>query len=222
MKRTILLLLSFTLILINSQSGMSEKNQTDFFNRQHYRKSVKEFTYKDPLPYIKQGEKTASKTDWEWLKYISYAIVIAVIVFFIYRLILYAYAPDNRKVKNNQVQLNEIEDEPTIESDLDGLLEIALKEKNFKEAIRINYLLSIRKLNEGKIIVYTIDKTNFDYVAEVGGHPVFSTFRDLTLTFERIWFGDAPVDEKNFNQYQLNYTKLTSAISSNRSKPTVL
>ena len=151
MKRTILLLLSFTLILINSQSGMSEKNQIDFFNRQHYRKSVKEFTYKDPLPYIKQGEKTASKTDWEWLKYISYAIVIAVIVFFIYRLILYAYAPDNRKVKNNQVQLNEIEDEPTIESDLDGLLEIALKEKNFKEAIRIHYLLSIRKLNDGKL-----------------------------------------------------------------------
>ena len=60
MKRTILLLLSFTLILINSQSGMSEKNQIDFFNRQHYRKSVKEFTYKDPLPYIKQGEKTGS------------------------------------------------------------------------------------------------------------------------------------------------------------------
>ena len=91
MKRLIRLLLSFALILINSVSGSSEKNQIYFFNRQHYRKSVKEFSYKDPLPYIKQEEKTASKTDWEWLKYISYAIVIAVIVFFIYRLIPVSY-----------------------------------------------------------------------------------------------------------------------------------
>ena len=213
-----LLLFLFCLALLTVYSDTAVINNSEFFNRDQYRKASKEFKYSEPAAEDKSEDKTSNKTDWSWLKYVSYAIVIGAIVFLIYRLILYAYAPENRKLKPNQFQLNETVDEPTIESDLESLLADALKERNFREAIRIHYLLAIRKLNENKIVVYTIDKTNFDYVSEVGGHPAFTLFRDLTINFEKIWFGDVPADEKKFNSYLTNYTKLAETISSHRSK----
>lgn len=221
MKKIPFLLFALLLIVSVGHSDTHRKEYIDFFDRDHYRRSAKDFNYDEPSQIKKKKENTPVKRDWDFLKFLSYAIVIAAIVFLIYRLILYAYSPDNRKVKNNQVQLNDLEEEPTIESDLEGLLETALKEKNFREAIRIHYLLAIRKLNESKILVYTIDKTNFEYVAEVGGHPVFHTFRHLTIAFEKIWFGDVQADEQKFNSYLINYKTLTEVISSDRPKSTV-
>ncbi len=218
MKKTFLFLLCCFMIILNGKSISTQTNQETFFNREHYKKAAEEFKYKDPIAVEKNTKKNPTKINWGWLKYVSYIIVIAALVFLIYRLILYLYAPDNRKLKSSQIQLQETEDEPTIESDLESLLEIALKEHNFREAIRIHYLLAIRKLNENKIVVYTIDKTNFEYVSEVGGHPVFPVFRDLTLTFERIWFGDAIANEDRLIQYQKKFTAFTEVISSNRSK----
>jgi hypothetical protein len=220
MKKLLLFLFCFTLLAVYSDNAVT--NNSEFFNRDTYRKASKDFKYSEPAAEEKIKGQTSSKIDWSWLKYLSYAIVIAAIVFLIYRLILYAYAPDNRKLKTNQFQLNETEEEPTIESDLESLLDGALRERNFREAIRIHYLLAIRKLNENKIVVYTIDKTNFEYVSEVGGHPAFTLFRDLTINFEKIWFGDVPADEQKFNSYQINYTKLAETISSNRSKSSVI
>lgn len=221
MKKSVLLLLALILVVSVGYPDTRRQDYANFFDRDHYRRSAKDFNYNEPSQIKKRKENTPVKRDWDFLKFLSYAIVVAAIVFLIYRLILYAYSPDNRKIKNDQVQLNDQEEEPTIESDLEGLLEIALREKNFREAIRIHYLLAIRKMNENKIVVYTIDKTNFEYVAEVGGHPVFLPFRQLTIAFEKIWFGDAQADENKFNSYLINYKTLTEVISSDRPKSTV-
>ena len=114
------------------------------------------------------------------------------------------------------MQIQKIEEEPSIESNLEALLDLALNENNFREAIRISYLLSIRNLNENHIITYTINKTNFEYVSEVGGHPAFPLFRDLTITFERIWFGDVFANESTFNSYRAKYIALNDIIVSDR------
>ena len=218
MKKLIFLLLACFMVFLKSYSDSHKITTEAFFEREHYRKSAAKFQYKEPLPKAMTINKEPTVTNWDWLKYVSFAIVIGAIVFLIYRIIQYTYAPDNRKIKLNEVQLNTKEDEPGIESDLEGLLEIALKKNDFREAIRIYYLLAIRKLNESRILVYTIDKTNFEYVAEVGAHPVFPLFRDLTFTFEKVWFGDAPANERKFNSYRNNFIALTEVISSNRTK----
>ncbi|HQW22241.1 MAG TPA: hypothetical protein PLI47_03005 [Bacteroidia bacterium] len=208
-----LIAMAFSLI---SFAADTSKLPEPFFNRVDYKKASDGFKYKEPLPLIKTETKNNRRINWEWLKYPSYAIVIIAFVFLIYKLIHYFYSPDNRKLKNSVIDFQKIEEEPSIESNLEALLDLALNENNFREAIRISYLISIRNLNENHIITYTINKTNFEYVSEVGGHPAFPLFRDLTITFERIWFGDVFANESTFNSYRAKYIALNDIIDSDR------
>jgi hypothetical protein len=219
MKKLIYILFVSMILPFGSHSNSIQNTNENFFSREQYRKASEGFHYKKPLPLKPLEENKYKEPDLEWLKYISYAIVLSVIIFLIYKLIIYIYSPDNRKLKNTEIPLQQIEEEPTIESDLENLLEKALKENNFREAIRIYYLFSIRNLNEKHILNYTIDKTNYEYLSEVGGHAVFPLFRELTMTFEKTWFGDAPADELKLNAYRLKYSNLNEIISSNRNKP---
>ncbi len=219
MKQFINRLLIIFFFAISFSANSTTLNTEPFFNRENYRKSAENFKYNTPVQSVKTEKKKPSTRNWDWLKYISYAIVIVVIVFLIYKLILYTYTPDNRKVKISDSQFQQIEEEPTIESNLTELLEAALKQNDFREAIRIYYLLSIKNLNDNHIVTYSIDKTNFEYVSEVGGHPAFLLFRELTITFERIWFGDSLANETKLNSYQSKYSDLKEVISSYRNKP---
>ena len=218
MKKTIYLVLSSLVIMCFSFAIETSKKNEPFFNREEYRKVKDGIKYREPAPLTKFEAKRNKTQNWVWLKYLSYIIVLGAIVFLIYKLILYMYAPDNKKVKTSGIQLQQVDEEPTIASDLELLLEQALKANDFKEAIRIYYLLSIRNLNDNHVLSYTIDKTNYEYLSEVGGHPAFTIFRELTMTFERIWFGDSPANELKLNSYRAKYIDLNEVILSNRKK----
>ena len=71
----------------------------------------------------------------------------------------------SRKVSKEKI-IEEIDnpDEFT-RSDLDKYLEKALKEKNYRLAIRIHFLMIIKLLQDKELIKWKKEKTNFDYYA---------------------------------------------------------
>jgi hypothetical protein len=74
----------------------------------------------------------------------------------------------------------------------------AIKQGNFRYAIRLYYLQSLKELNDRQLISWQIDKTNRDYYYELSGKNIQAPFEGITTLFNWIWYGDKPIDQHSF------------------------
>ena len=80
---------------------------------------------------------------------------------------------------------------------VDPYLLKAEQEKNYHLAVRLHFLALLKQMNEQRLIHWKKDRTNRAYLNQTRGQDYYATFRELTLTFERVWYGnyDPPVEE---------------------------
>ncbi|MBX0290742.1 DUF4129 domain-containing protein [Hymenobacter sp. HSC-4F20] len=74
--------------------------------------------------------------------------------------------------------------------DFDSALAEAEAAGNYRLAVRLGYLLSLRHLTERGLIRWQPDKTNHEYLHELRGTPWFTEFQELTRQFEYVWYGE--------------------------------
>lgn len=98
------------------------------------------------------------------------------------------------------------------EMDLENLIEKSYQEKNYALAVRYLYLSLLKDLNARDIIRWRIDKTNEEYVREVKDPVVQKGFKDLTLLFEYVWYGEFPLDEDTFKNIRAQFTDFKTKI----------
>jgi hypothetical protein len=110
-------------------------------------------------------------------------------------------------VDSEEIDLNNIE-ENLETAELDPIIKKAIAAKNFPLAIRLYYLAILKELTLAGAIVWKKDKTNRIYVQEMQPHPLMETFRQVTTIFERVWYGDTPLDEAGFEQIQPSFQGL--------------
>lgn len=84
--------------------------------------------------------------------------------------------------------------------DFNTLIESALKNNNYRLAIRFLYLRNLKKLSDNLIIKWNINKTNYSYKYEISDIELRSKFINTTHIFDYVWYGEFKVDE---NQYYL-------------------
>lgn len=75
----------------------------------------------------------------------------------------------------------------------------AVAEQDYRLAVRLHYLQLLKKLAEEKIIQYQADKTNFDYLAQLGPTPYYKAFFDITRYYEYSWYGLFPLEQDQYN-----------------------
>jgi hypothetical protein len=210
------------IFLRSNETSSSPSESKTVFNHDTWKEKSKDYKFNPPRS-INQPSKGNSNWDFSWLKgpgkIFLYIILFAILGIIIYYLIRLALTPGNKKIKSvDEIDLS-IHDEPGIESDLEKLLSEALSAKNYKAAIRIYYLLGLRTLSEQNLITPAREKTNFEYLAELGNHPAFSLFREMTVAFERSWFGEGVTDESSLSDYAGKYDRLKSSVLSSLNSP---
>lgn len=135
------------------------------------------------------------------------AIILAVagIAFGIYKML---QQPRNKALARDGVEitLDNLE-EYLHETDLDRFLRTALAEKNYALAIRLYYLQIIKDLSTKGAISWSREKTNRDYLREMRQHPLSEPFRTATRTFERVWYGNLPLDETLFKSLEPDFKR---------------
>ena len=96
-------------------------------------------------------------------------------------------------------------------NDLDAMLRLAIKNGNYRMAVRYLYLQTLKRLSDKKLIEINSNKTNYEYVNEMRKHHYANEFASLTLQYDYVWYGEYPVDErlferlrKGFNQFNKN------------------
>lgn len=77
-------------------------------------------------------------------------------------------------------------------------IDTAVQNGNFRLAIRLLYLQSLKLLADKNIILWQSNKTNSDYLKEISSEDLRSLFRDITTIFEYAWYGEVAVSRDDF------------------------
>ncbi|MEM8567798.1 MAG: DUF4129 domain-containing protein [Bacteroidota bacterium] len=84
------------------------------------------------------------------------------------------------------------------EMDFDTLIREAIEQKEFRNAIRLIYLYSLKHLSDHQFIEWRPGKTNHEYMDEISQVELKSEFGELSYYFEYAWYGDFPISESQF------------------------
>lgn len=155
-----------------------------------------------PKGYKKEGgsgsDREYSGRSGSWL---STPVLVAILAIFIAALTFYL-------IKSNIVSRKRITtaDDKIIEEDNEDIFAInyqkdidkAIKDQNYRLAIRLMFLRVLRNLSDRNIIQYKIDKTNFDYLVQLHKTGYYNDFFKLTRSFEYTWYGKFPVAPETF------------------------
>lgn len=100
-------------------------------------------------------------------------------------------------------------------ADLDflKLIETAIKNKDYKVAIRYFYLQMLKDLNDKKLITWKADKTNSDYIAEISSVKLKDKFSKTALIYEYIWYGDFLIQEDIFESARESFIAFEESIN---------
>lgn len=103
--------------------------------------------------------------------------------------------------------------EEHIESvDLDSLMEEAIKNKNYRLAVRYQFLKILKQLSQKNIIEWHFEKTNVDYEREIDEAGLQQEFKKASYLYENIWYGEQPIDENGYNRTNLRFDAVKNAI----------
>jgi hypothetical protein len=141
---------------------------------------------------------------------IFWILAIGLFTYLVYRLFLSNSSFLSRNRKNITSDITVVEEENV--NDPGSLLRNAIRNGNYRLAVRYLYLQSLQRLSEKKFIEINSNKTNYEYVMEVRRHKFANEFASLTLQYEYVWYGEYPVDERLFEQIQGSFTQFKKII----------
>lgn len=105
-----------------------------------------------------------------------------------------------------------LEEELIKKADLENLILDALKEKQFRLALRYQYLLTLKRLTEKELINWQPDKTNTDYIWELHNSDLKTSFTNLTRIYDYVWYGSFLINEEKYFKYQTVFQDFNQTI----------
>ncbi|MFD1551458.1 hypothetical protein DNU06_13350 [Putridiphycobacter roseus] len=154
------------------------------------------------LPNLKIGPIT---------KVIIYVVLGALLVILLYYLFINSNYKSVGK-KYTPIDLEEIAPSEITTTALESMLTAAIKEENYRKAIRIYYLFIIKDLADKKWIHWEKQKTNNHYLMEMSTKKEYAHFSTAVTYFEFIWYGKRKITVAQFDIIKPHFTKLLKAL----------
>ena len=117
--------------------------------------------------------------------------------------------------QNQDLGFEEIEENLDL-MNFDALIAAALASDNLRRAVRLRYLQLLRAMSERGIIEWRIEKTNRDYLYELKHVELRSGFGELTRIFDYVWYGDFPIQRKEYDQISRDFDAFTGSVEAVR------
>ena len=118
-----------------------------------------------------------------------------------------------KQPRTSEVFLNE-EEELVKSQDLPSLIQKAVKEGNFRLAVRYYYLNELKKLDQSELIDYEFQKTNQDYSVEIQDAVLRKHFGEISKLYEFIWYGSFQVSETDYRLVEKGFLRMDAALKS--------
>lgn len=137
--------------------------------------------------------KSGSGKVWEYLLYILLAVAI---VFIILKLMKMDETGMFGKSNSKGTLPYEVLEEDIHAIDFEQLLAEAEQHRDFRKAIRLHYLQSLKRLTDRDLINWSPGKTNRSYLPELTDPALRREFSQLTGMFEYVWYGGAALGDE--------------------------
>jgi hypothetical protein len=142
------------------------------------------------------------------IAYIVFALITLSLIYFIFKDIKLNLSSD-KKISLN-IDLDNIENIQTV--DLEKLLKQSLDNNEYRMAIRLRYLIILQSLAKKEIIHWKPEKTNRMYVSEVKLSPFLQEFKQLTLIFEKVWYGGEGIEDAKYRSLEPLFDNLNNRV----------
>ena len=122
-----------------------------------------------------------------------------------------------KAVKKDKDATPEVKEELiTGETDFDLLIQQAIRTGNYRLGVRYLYLKTLHQLAGKRFIELAADKTNYQYVREIGTHPLHSglqnDFAALTLNYEYVWYGEFAIEEAIYKRIETGFKSFNQSV----------
>ena len=115
----------------------------------------------------------------------------------------------NLRIQQRQLSESLPENEPTTSQEARERAVDSEGAQDYRTAMRYLYLSSLLLLDERGVLHYDRALTNREHLRQVGGQPELSAaLRPVVDTFDRVWYGFAPVDEPMFDTFRVDVERL--------------
>ncbi|WP_162996556.1 DUF4129 domain-containing protein [Mucilaginibacter celer] len=98
------------------------------------------------------------------------------------------------------------------EINFDDEIEKAIAQHNYRLAVRLLYLRSLKHLSDADLIKWQPEKTNNAYIDELSNSEQKRFFKTLTLQFEYVWYGEFAINAQAFNKINTAFTDFKKSI----------
>jgi len=149
----------------------------------------------------------------EVINYLLIAFTFIAIIYVIYRKEIKGLFTKNKNIESIK-SFERIEDIHSI--DYDKLIEQAIENKNYRYAVRLNYLRTLKILSDKELINWKPDKTNHEYVNEIKHSNLKPVFENLTSDFEQIWYGEYVINFTNYSILTEKYKDFRLTLEKNQ------
>lgn len=167
----------------------------------------------DFLKFKKHANARIIDIIFTFLKYLFIILGLSAIIFFILKMAgINMFSLFRNKSKKAVLSYSESL-ENIHEIDFDSEIENALSHHNYRLAVRLLYLKSLKQLSDAALIDWQPDKTNSAYINELTNPGQQGSFRILTRQFEYIWYGEFPIDGNVFERINFMFQKFRSEIA---------
>ena len=141
---------------------------------------------------------------WFW-------IILGVILLFI-AWVIYRYKPGFFYINTKNKVGFQVEDEDIHALDFQTLIKEALNSGNYSEAIRLNYLQTLKALHEKELLSWDANKTVNEYVHELIRPDLKADFKVLSLQFAYYRYGNGDASEEIFSLLSDLSRKITNRL----------
>jgi len=208
----------------DEQSPNADQNEVDLrsFDQQVWEEATKDVKFEkaenDKEEEEEKPEENTNNRDWNFgswdfgggIRTLLFIMAIGLLLFFVIRIVNTQFLRKNKKIATD---VSEVNFEDDLENqDLQTFLDQAMQNKDYKQAIRLYYLIIIQDLNQKGWIKWEKDKTNSRYVREMASQTTGNQFREITGQFNFIWYGDHLVDEAMFTRESPKFQNFISQI----------
>lgn len=140
------------------------------------------------------------------VKWIAATVFILLLVLTLYYILRNVQFSKEQKISSDIISFAIDNAEKDLEkAELDQLLEQCIAQKEFRSAVRILYLKTIQNLHLSGKIQWKKEKTNRNFLNEMRNDKAYPMFRQLTWSYETVWYGDHAIEEVHFRKIEKIY-----------------
>ena len=150
--------------------------------------------------------------------YVLIGIAVLILLFVVLKLLgvnisgVFMFAQDN-KVTNLSFKQGE---DNIYDEKLESILAIAIKNRAYREAVRLMYLLNLRHLDSAGLIDWKAWKTNREYHHELSSSGLKEMFRRIIYNYEYAWYGQFNIEDETFVQVQAEFEAFEKLIQNRK------